>query len=34
MQIVDANGRLQRPPDSRGLLGHAQAMEAEGGADG
>jgi ethanolamine ammonia-lyase large subunit len=34
MQIVDANGRLQRPPDSRGLLGHAQAMEVEGDTDG
>jgi ethanolamine ammonia-lyase large subunit len=31
MQIVDVDGRLQRPPDARGLLGHAQAMEAGDG---
>jgi ethanolamine ammonia-lyase large subunit len=31
MQLVDAQGRLQRPPDARGLLGHARSMEAEGG---
>ena len=31
MQIIDAQGRLQRPPDALGLLGHARAIGGDGG---
>jgi ethanolamine ammonia-lyase large subunit len=31
MQIIDASGQLQRPPEARGLLGHVREL---GGASG